>query len=350
MSLIIPDKYLKNKHTHQYFFKSEDLKSINPSDVSKYNRKTYPDSLNLYTSFRNVIPYDYHLPNPKTIKHFGQLKLFIAIADFLLLLPEPSSPDKKYTFVYAGAAPGTNIFLIEPFFRNKIKKYILVDPAKFVKPSETLNYPKVRPRYSTMELHNSLFTDELLDKILKNNTDIVFMSDIRGKNPRDSEVIADNELQKNWVLKIDPLMASLKFRTPYTDFGRKDAKDTIYDGDSYPYLKGKVTFQAYAPQSSNESRLILKRPYLFKNYSISAQENRFFTFNRVYRGCAYLDPLFLVNTSNGIFDACLDCTHFYMTAKKILKNYNGGAGESVTEEAGVIKFMIDVKNILAEKL
>lgn len=211
----------------------------------------------------------------------------------------------------------------------------LIVPDKYKKNKHTYQYfykPSVyiiKPNYSIMEIHNKLFTDELLEKIVKKNTDIVFMSDIRTSEakgcPRDRNVIRDNDLQKNWVIKINPIMASLKFRMPFTDIGRKGIDDTIFDSDVYPYLKGTVTIQAYAQKGSTESRLILKPPYTFKNYSISEQENRFFSFNRVYRSCAYLDPLFLADASGGVFDACYDCTHFYLTAKKILEYYGCSA-------------------------
>jgi hypothetical protein len=341
MALIVPDKYKKNKHTYQYFYKpskEEEAKpdaektAINPSEVSVYNRKVYPSD-NIYKAFMNVIPYNHQLKNPKTTVQVGQVKLFIALSDFLLELPEPP-PDKKYTLVYAGAACGTNIFLAEPFFRKKIKKYILIDPNKFIKPSVYI----IKPNYSVMEIHNTLFTDELLEKIVKKNTDIVFMSDIRTSEargcPRDRNVIRDNDLQKNWVLKINPIMASLKFRMPFTDIGRKGIDDTIYDSDVYPYLKGTVKLQAYAQKGSTESRLILKPPYTYKNYSISEQENRFFSFNRVYRSCAYLDPLFLADASDGVFDACYDCTHFYLTAKKILEYYGRGSSGGAKGDRG----------------
>lgn len=80
----------------------------------------------------------------------------------------------------------------------------------------------------------------------------------------------DQELQKNWVLKLNPKASMLKFRLPW-------------EGGSTNYLKGDIYLPIWGRETTTETRLISVSPFEIVPYDNKKYEEQCFHFNRVTR-------------------------------------------------------------------
>jgi hypothetical protein len=211
-----------------------------------------------------VLKYEGTTPKPKTVVHFGQLKMFLITLIFLL--ETVKEDDSIVNIVYAGSAPGDNISTLCSMFPNT--RWYLIDPRNFNK--ELYNHKQV------LEARNEFFTDELAEyykKKLNNKKDkLLFISDIRlDTGTDDDSVMKDQESQINWHKIISPDYSYFKFRCPY---------DKPY---KYNYYDGSIFIQPFAPISSTESRILLENKLKEKVYDKFEYEGKFIYFNRVLR-------------------------------------------------------------------
>lgn len=237
----------------------------------------------------------YQKGTPKTSIHYGQLKLLISEIYFLTLY---SSPQANITVVYAGAAPGIHIAALSYLFPTIT--FHLYDPAHFkIKPSDRI------------KLYNQFFTEETArqwaewKKTQTGNWQLFFISDIRSideedLNPARTDVVFqrkietavdhDMRLQERCYYIIGPTRALLKTRIPYA-----------YDWaePTYTYLNGYLFKQAFAPQSSTETRLV---PYELVDVPVTdyprANPNEFppeIPRDRVYDIKEYEEQMFYFN-------------------------------------------------------
>ena len=173
-------------------------------------------------------------PKPKTVVHWGQLKMFVVL---LLFLVKKVDMKKTTHIIYPGSARGDNILLLMRMFPNTL--WYLVDPNPF--------HPELYGHKQTKEIRNEYFTDKLAEEYGKKfkNRDfpLLFISDIR-ESPEDKDVIEDNESQAKWHVEMKPDFSYLKFRCPFDS------------GKTYDFYKGKIYVQAFAPP----------RFYRIKNY------------------------------------------------------------------------------------
>ena len=189
--------------------------------------------------------------------HWGQLKLFLSELLFLSMYNK-----KPYIVLYVGAAEGTHISKLAEMFPQH--KFILYDPRKFV-----LN------KLDNIELHNKMFTEEEASKYVKDGKNILFISDIRildyGESKKnyseesDELVFNDMKYQMDWVEKIKPYRALLKFRTLYTQ-------------DKFKYFDGTIYLQQYSPPST-ETRLLVKDYNKFKIYDAKEFDEKMAYYN-----------------------------------------------------------------------
>lgn len=163
------------------------------------------------------------------------------------------------TVVYAGSAPGTHMPLITDMFDHH---FILHDPRNFSR--RLIGNKKI-------STHVEYFTDEVAKKY--KDQPILFISDIRrsATEDRDMEsiVVEDMEWQMNWIKIMKPKMSMLKFRLPYT-------------AGVTEYLDGKIYFQAYAPLTSTETRLVTDGKKMRK-YDNCKYEDQLYYYNSVSR-------------------------------------------------------------------
>ena len=233
---------------------------------------------------------------------YGQLKLFTTEMQFFTKYWNPEEVENPIC-VYVGSAPGTHIpFLTElfPWFT-----FHLYDPRDLF--DEKL---KTNPR---VKLHVQFFTDEDAKKYAKRR-DVFFLSDIRTssynkekysteKAQKENEALVkeDMERQKRWVEIIQPVKAQLKFRLPYTYNWLKEK--------TFEYLDGDVYRQAWAPQTSTETRLVVDLMKPMRQWNFPIYEKMLFYHNNVVREHAiFVNPL---NNMNSPADTEVGLTQDY---------------------------------------
>ena len=245
-----------------------------------------------------VMEYGTTYPKPKSIIHWGQLKLFLTTLQFLIKYIQKNVP--LINIVYAGSAPGSNITLLANMFPNT--RWYLIDPHKFS--SELYKHKQI------IEIKNNFFTEDLARyyyNLFKNRdklSKLYFISDIR-LSPDDDSVIKDNNINIVWHKIIQPDYSFLKFRCPY-------------EGKYYDYYKGDLYIQPYAPPSSTESRLVLKTELEKYKYNINEYQGKFIYFNRIIRPAYHKQTI----KQNKDFDHCHDCVFFSKIISEYLNKFN----------------------------
>ena len=197
--------------------------------------------------------HDYRL----NIIHMGQRKLLMSEIEFLTMYVQP---DKQYTVIYAGAAPGTHITILIQLFPNV--KFELYDTNKF----SSLLYNN-----SNVRIYKSYFLPNIATKYA-NNKNILFISDIRTNN-KDEGIINDNNLNLELIKVINPDASMLKFRLPY-----KQGTTILPQGSLYTQCWNNV--------ESSECRLICNKPYTMHAYNHTEHEEKMYYHNTI-RPCLF---------------------------------------------------------------
>jgi len=289
---------------------------------------------------------------------WGQMKLWLTYVNLLnyYLPPMASKDDRKVIILVIGASPGHSIPLINRMYpgihswhlydtrypqfegipkttrtlgnarQAQIdKKRWLIDPDTTLGPS--FKYYKDDPQYANVRWHNQFFEDREIDLWGQLNRDrpdidIIFISDIRRFGPGtlikqegtsrtrklkkdeiEQSILEDNLLQAKAVQIIRPIVASLKFKPPWSDtrgpaivdlvsktpseitkdletVGSGKAKTSV---DWLVYLDGVIMFQPFIGNSSTETRLIVTDPDSVVKWRTLKFENQLFYHNRVSR-------------------------------------------------------------------
>ena len=250
-----------------------------------------------YTDIPYELTYEYTIPKPKTVVHWGQLKMFLVLFSFFLKTIRLT--DKEVHIIYAGSATGDNILLLCKFFPNTF--WYLTDPRKHNKSLYTHNQIK--------EINEQYFDDALANKYyekFKNkNVKLLFTSDIR-EGTDDDKILSDQDLNINWHKIIQPDYSYFKFRCGYET------------EKLYKYYKGKIYVQCYAPQSSTETRILLKKKLKEYTYDTHEYQGRLLYFNRIIRPSFHKSII----KSNKLFDNCYDCVYFGYLINKYINKYN----------------------------
>ncbi len=222
---------------------------------------------------------------PKTTVHWGQMKLLIGEMDFFNKYIDPS---QKYTVIYVGAAMGTHLIVLIEMYTNC--HFVLIDPAKF--------YPLLHKK-KRVTIINDYMTNDLATELKGKYDNIIYISDIRLLSDEfepsdDSDIIRDQEMQKQWYYILDPIHSMLKFRLPWN----------TKKYPSYTYLEGDVYLQCFAPHTSTETRLIVRQNAKEIEYNVFNYEDKLFYFNMVNRSRYYKHQYDL---SRLYMDHCYDC-------------------------------------------
>lgn len=195
--------------------------------------------------------------------HIGQLKLFYAIFEFLIVCAQKGIDLNSCLVVYIGAAPGSNIYAVQKFFKGVT--FLLYDPNSF-------DQRLANERNIIKTGKDGWFSTDNIPDILKykrqlKKKNILFISDIRV-NPTEDDVQRDMLMQQDTILKLKPLAYMLKFRLPYFSENMKTKynlsstkmfrKSTMVDPPEkqYKYLAGDMYIQLYPPPRSTETRLV----------------------------------------------------------------------------------------------
>jgi hypothetical protein len=262
---------------------SYNFKMIHESDEMLV---TVPFSRTMDLEHDRRLPYRRRKNEEKNNIHWGQRKLLMSEIEFLTMYGHLSE-----TVLYVGAADGRHLVLLSMMFPKH--KFVLYDPSEFHKDLVNLS------KQSAVEIHHELFLDEHVE--LYADQRVLFVSDIRmvpesfkankslGAEADEStnqeleeNVRHDMELQKNWLLKLRPAAAMMKFRLPYLP-------------GTTEYLRGEIYYQCWAPATSTETRLVIS-PELcanpeFVTYDHTVYEAIMFRFNLCTRNQKHNLPI-----------------------------------------------------------
>ncbi len=233
----------------------------------------------------------------KTVIHFGQMKLLLSEIEFLTLYSKPNDH-----VIYAGAAHGNHINFLSLLFPYVI--FTLIDPNPFVCKENC----KIR-------IINDYFTNKMAEE-MKNEfgEKILFISDIRtakweiGQTPEqqmqvERDVKKDMDMQQEWVRLLGYPKSMLKFRLPW------------YSGKTI-YLKGDIYIQCYGPQTTTETRLIVKDGNQMTEYDNKTYEEQLFFFNNYTRVNVYSHDV----KYSGV-DCCYDCASMILILSNYIRKY-----------------------------
>jgi hypothetical protein len=241
--------------------------------------------------------YENTFPKPKTVVHWGQLKLLLGCILFFINVIKQN--ESEVHIIYAGSARGDNILLLCEMFPNIY--WYLIDPRP--------HHPKLHTHKQIKEIRTEYFTDkvasEYYNKFKNRKHKLLFISDIR-EDTSDEAVLRDQEMDANWHKIIEPDFSYMKFRCGYES-------DNIYN-----YFKGDIFLQLYAPSSSTETRILFKKKLEPFNYNIEEYQGKLLYFNRIIRP-SYHSKSIIPN--NSYFDHCYDCTYFSYIIKNYLSNF-----------------------------
>ena len=265
-------KHSINRHVDAIIYKYSDLTQVIPLDTN--------------------IKYELTHPKPKTVVHWGQLKLLLTTIVFLMRVTKPS--DKKVILIYAGSATGDATIILTEMF--PYIEWYLIDPRKHNK----LLYKNTKVK----EILQDYFTDDTAkqyaEKFKNRDCKLLFMSDIR-EGTEDEKIIDNQASQARWHKILAADYSYLKFRCPY-DIQKE-----------YKYYDGEIFLQFYAPQSSTETRILFEKELKEKTYDSDEFQGKMLFFNRVIRPAFHKSLI----KENDTFDMCYDCVYFGY----IIKNY-----------------------------
>ncbi len=286
-----------------YDFAAEewDINRTNKSVVDKYKLSTsfYQDKF-VYTY--NELPYLFDseptIPKPKSVIHWGQLKMFLVTILFLINKVDPD--DKEVHIIYPGSARGDNILILCDMFPNTL--WYLIDPAP--------HHPKLKGHKQIVEIRTEFFTDDLakhyFKKFANRKFPLLILSDIRVDTD-DKAIIDNQDSNALWHNIIKPDHSYFKFRCPYNE------------GKEYDYYDGKLYIQPYARVSSSETRIMFDTIITKKKYDCNEYFGKFTYFNRILRPSYYKKAII---PNNKYFDHCYDCTYFSYLISNYLKKFN----------------------------
>jgi hypothetical protein len=244
-------------------------------------------------------PYKSHMYHRRHCIHWGQRKLLLSEIEFICLYFEKFPEAANVVVIYAGAAPGTHILILRDLF--PAIRFVLYDPAQFDNAIYNVH---------GISIHQEIFTDEVCLLLKDQYTDsvVLFISDIRtadtvtmSAEDVEKRVACDQQMQMKWYDILNPAMAMLKFRLPW-------------NCDTTLYLKGDIYFQAYAPLTSTETRLIVEQNAPLIEYDNKAYEEQLFHFNMYLRELYYRVAENETGRKSMMYDAAVE--HY------ILKKYD----------------------------
>jgi hypothetical protein len=309
--------------------------------------------------------------------HNGQLKLFLAEVQFLLLCMK--AYPKVRVFVYAGAAPNNKGALLAKLFPDWI--FIFVDPAPFdVRDTEkykivlrkwydhtTAGKPLdhdavlngIKKASCNINIIQDYMTPELSSKIRSVFGDVAFMSDIRTnvqvgdvREMRNTEITPDavdiiwNSAQMiSWMHEMRPVMSSIKWRFPFYEeddkfvlqqlaelFRKRDIDRALelgfdlmsdYKNRTMHFYPGVNYLQAFPGGSSTEGRLVVDGKDLDKVHDYGdaqTQDSKFFYYNNIER--VFVQHTHSFTSRELGVDKCNDCAIMVTIFQDYINQYN----------------------------
>jgi len=279
-------------------------------EISHIEKEDYPQFSLRYQDHSYKVPYRQRRGQFKTTIHWGQRKLLLSCIQFLTKYQHLAS-----RVVYAGAAPGTNILILSELFPKH--EFFLYDPRPF--DEDLADHPKIH-----------LFQEYFTDDVARSYKDkkVLFWSDIRTGSLKDDDfeeqIVMNNKMQEKWHYLMRPEYAMYKFRLPYKAGHTK-------------YMRGQIWLQIWAPETSTETRLVVRKNPSTKVYSHSKYEKRLFYFNLITRQWGHYPTYYC---------QCYDCCAEAWILSKYLNNPNEKVihtfSESISKALSATKTIYDV--------
>lgn len=251
------------------------------------------------------------------VNHWGQLKLLASEIQFFNLFLDYSSKNRKI-ILYAGASPGNHIYSLYLMFPEI--EFHLYDPIGLMGKKGERFADNITELYKNnderMKLYGEYFTDEIAiqwrERKDKENLDIYFICDIRGRDKSDKELlkkkgvkeediikirledennIAMNmESQRNWLKIIRPTKSLLKFRPFKLSLLDKDSEE--YTKRKWlTYLEGFCFRQIFNKRDSWETRLVPYDNITTTEWNIEKYNSMITYHNNVLRPSRFMNPI-----------------------------------------------------------
>jgi hypothetical protein len=287
-------EHARSEHTRSDHARSEHVNYLTKSDLADFRIVKLDGKKSDYFSRKYEFKY---------VTHWGQLKLLLSEIEFLTIAMKTLDPNKKFIFIYAGAATGDHIPYLSDLFPSV--EFLLYDPADFnIRESERI------------KIINDYFFDstaaELAIKYKDHN--ILFCSDIRTEDTSDqnnivsttdADIVENMKMQFNWYRIINPDLSMFKFRLPFED------------GNSI-YPEGTIYTQAFCGPTSTETRLIVRKNANDISYNNKDYEQLLFYHNTVIRKNEY-DLIGKLNFKQDGLCNCYDCTSFIVIVNSYME-------------------------------
>ena len=216
--------------------------------------------------------------------------------------------------------------------------WYLVDPRKD-KNGNSVFDKRLYTNKKIKLIKEEYFSDKLAKEMLPtlNKHFFLYISDIREfhadtREDGENDINADMKYQLNWYKILNPDYSQLKFRIPYNE-------------TKYNYVDGIIYLQQYAPKSSTETRLVVKKNAKMKTYDANKYNGRLWYFNRLLRTSYYKHTYNILN-----IDHCYDCSYFLKLIEEYNKyNSNFFKNKSIEEIINIIYNNLKTKNSLKIK-
>jgi hypothetical protein len=289
----------------------------------------------------------------KTSVKYGQLKLLTTEIQFFNKYWNPEIVASPLC-VYVGSAPGIHLIPLLKMYPQIT--FHLYDPRDVF---DKQLYDKEFS--SRVSIFVKFFTSDDAVKYSGRN-DVYFISDIRSsdynrdnseteESKKINEALVKEDLtrQAEWVEIIQPVKAHLKFRLPFQEPYDWVEKETLYfDGDVYK--------QAWAPQTSTETRLVPDLKAVKRKWNNKMYEDMLFYHNNVVRQHANFINVLNQNNESYLEELGLtqdyDSTVFIQTLKEYVSRFTYetpideektvlNLARSILEDLGKPSFIVD---------
>ena len=229
---------------------------------------------------RSYVPSADKPPQQSHRIHAGQRKLLLSEIEFLtLMLEQLKHSPKKLVVVYAGAAPGSHIPLLQNMF-SVIHHWVMYDPRPFC---GAIYKMQRRLGDDVFSVREDFFTSteafSLARQFPSHSYDLLFVCDIRRDAMVADEIKIDMQDQERWCMETEAVGSMLKFRLPFPDEQHDDCVN---------YLKGDVYLPVWGPRNTTECRLVVRKRVMpgdigAQEYSCKTIEEQLCFFNNEMR-------------------------------------------------------------------
>lgn len=245
--------------------------------MNKYNINLFSKP-KIYT-FDDISRQMTYNPNNK-IKNYsnGQLKLLFCELQFFSIIDIKNLclNNEIIHVIYIGSGKGYHIPVLISLLSLDNIKWHLFDPFGHCK--------RLEQTRKNVNIYNRKFSDKDIIQF-KDIKKLIFISDIRssiGSEPSVEELLNDYAIQNDFLIKLQPRYALIKFRYPFPSEIKR------VNINNYNYPDGIMYLQCYNKGDSAELRIFIDNTteISFRKFSLEdavMYEEKMFWYNNIYR-------------------------------------------------------------------